>query len=527
VKEYTTALYIRLSQEDDNVGESDSVKNQRDLLNDFVSKHPDLSASKVLHFVDDGYSGTNFDRPAVTKMLEQVRKGEIQAIVVKDFSRFGRNYIEVCGYLEQVFPFLGVRFLSVNDFFDSNNNQGRSAGIEVGFKALIHDLYSKDLGVKSMSGKITKTKKGEHLGGTAPFGYVKSKTIKNAWEVDEEAAVTIRRIYGLALEGKSYIEIATVLNSEDVPTPLKHRQNNNTLHQVINGSVNGMSVWRKENVSRILREERYTGKLISGKMKTQAYGNVKRKLMPKNEWLVVENAHEPIITQEVFDEVQVILGPYHARTMVRENSNVYAGKLYCGHCGHGLRRYGERKDRPNSTYKPRYVCRFTMELGLERCLPEPVMESQISEVVLEALRVEIALAQKAKHQAENRNRGLLGKHEKLLAEQKRLTVELERLKTSKEQLFEDFADGKLSKEQYVKAKAEQSENIAVIEAEIEKISTVISDTNLLGKQETKCDIIIPYADANEVTNEIMGLIKRINVFADNRFEVLFSFSRMS
>ena len=525
MNDYTTALYIRLSQEDDNAGESDSVKNQRDLLNDFVSKHPDLSASKVLHFVDDGYSGTNFNRPAVTKMLEQVRKGKIQAIVVKDFSRFGRNYIEVCGYLEQVFPFLGVRFLSVNDLFDSNNNQGRSAGLEVGFKTLIHDLYSKDLGVKSMSGKIAKTKKGEHLGGTAPFGYIKSKTIKNAWDIDEAAAVTIRRIYALTLEGKSYIEIAAILNAEDVPTPLKHRQNNNTLHQVINGATTGMSVWRKENVSRILRDERYTGKLISGKMKAQAYGAVKTKSMPKSDWIVVENAHEPIISQEVFDKAQANLKPYHAKTLTRRNTNLYAGKLFCGHCGHGLRRYGERADRPNSKTKPRYICRFSMELKLERCLPEQILESQISEVVLEALKVEIALAQKAKRQAEKRSNGLMGKHDKLLAKQKQLSLELERSKATKEQLFEKFADGKLSKEQYIQVKTEQSSNIASIETEIEQISVAISDIKLLGKNDTKCDIILPYSGAKEVTKEMVALIKRINVYADNRFEVIFAFSQ--
>ena len=199
--DYTVALYIRLSQEDDNIGESNSVKNQRDLLIDFAMKHPDLSKGKPLYFIDDGYSGVDFNRPAVTNMLEQVRTGKIQCVIVKDFSRFGRNYIEVCGYLEQVFPFLGVRFLSVNDFFDSNDNKGSSAGIEVGFKTLIHDLYSKDLSVKSKTGKLTKTKKGEHVGGTAPFGYMKSKKVKNTWEIDETAAAIVYKIYALALDG--------------------------------------------------------------------------------------------------------------------------------------------------------------------------------------------------------------------------------------------------------------------------------------------------------------------------------------
>jgi len=522
----TTALYIRLSQEDENIGESNSVKNQRDLLNDFASKHHDLANTNILYFVDDGHSGTNFNRPAVTEMLAQVRKGEIQNIVVKDFSRFGRNYIEVGGYLEQVFPFLGVRFLSVNDFFDSNDNKGRSAGLEVGFKTLIHDLYSKDLGVKSMTGKLAKTKKGELVGATAPFGYVKSKVVKNTWEIDEEAAATIRRIYSLALEGKSYVEIAKILNAEGVPSPLKHRQNKNTLHQVINGSINGMSVWRKNNVTTVLREERYTGKNIIGKSKKMSYGDIKTKIIPKSEWLIIPDTHEPIITQDVFDKVQNILGPYNTRIITKENTNLFAKKLFCGHCGYGLRRYSvNKKARPNSNYEPRYACYQSVSMKLERCLPETVKENLIKEVVLEALRVEFALASTAKEQAETKTMSLMGECEKLTQEAKRLTHEIERLKNSREQLFEDYADGTLTKEQYVAAKSELSGGIANAEAAIENITGKLSSQSHNSQQSSNYNMLMPYANAKELTPEMMSLVKRINVFADNRFEIEFTFSR--
>ena len=484
-----------------------------------------MANSKILYFVDDGHSGTNFNRPAVINMLTQVRKGEIQNIVVKDFSRFGRNYIEVGSYLEQVFPFLGVRFLSVNDFFDNNDNKGRSAGLEVGFKTLIHDLYSKDLGLKSMTGKIAKTKKGEHIGSTAPFGYVKSKTAKNAWEIDEEAAVTIRRIYELALEEKSYVEIAKILNAEDVPTPLKHRQNKGTLHQVINKSANGMSVWRKENVSRILRDERYTGKIISGKMKKMVYGNVRTKLLPKSEWLIVPDAHEPIITQDIFDKVQFILGPYHTRTIMRKEISLFAGKLFCGYCKHGLRRYGERKNRPNSRTPARYVCRYSMEMKVDRCFPDGILESRIKEVILEALRVEFALANTAKQQAEKNSQSLMSGHEKLSVDANQLAIELQRLKNKRGQLFEDYADGKLPKKQYITARAELSDGIRRTEIAIEDITVKITGKSEFYQQSSNYDILMPYAKAKEVTAEMMHLIKRINIFDDNRFEIDFTFSR--
>ena len=522
----TTALYIRLSQEDENIGESDSVINQRDLLNDFVSKHSDLAHTKILHFVDDGHSGMDFNRPAVTDMLAKVRKGEIQAIVVKDFSRFGRNYIEVGGYLEQVFPFLGVRFLSVNDFFDSSDNKGRSVGLEVGFKTLIHDLYSKDLGMKSKTGKLAKTKRGEHVGATAPFGYVKSKVVKNTWEIDEVAASVVRRIYQLALEEKSYVEIAKILNAEGVPSPLKHRQNKNTLHQVINGSINGMSIWRRENVTRVLREERYTGKNIIGKSKKMSYGDVKTKILPKSEWLIIPDTHEPIITQEVFDKVQTILGPYNAQTKKKENTNLFARKLFCGHCGHGLRRYGlDEKKRPNSTYETRYVCHNSVAMKLERCLPKTIKEGLIKEVLLEALRVEFALAYATKQQANKNSKLLMGEQKKLSTEAKTLALELERLKNSREQLFENYADAKLTKEEYISAKSELSDGIAKIETIIESITAKLSIQNQSADHNTGYDILLPHANAKEVTAEMMALVKRIKVFADDRFEVEFAFSR--
>ena len=523
--ENTTALYIRLSQEDDNIGESNSVINQRDLLNDFVAKHPDLSKTKLLYFIDDGHSGTNFNRPNVTALLEQVRKGKIQNIVVKDFSRFGRNYIEVGGYLEQVFPFLGVRFLSVNDFFDSNDHKGKSAGLEVGFKTLLHDLYSKDLGIKTTTGKIAKTKKGEHIGGTAPYGYVKSKTIKNAWDIDEAAAVIIRKIYDLALEGHTPTEIGRILNAEGVPTPLSHRKNNGTVHQVINNSISETNVWKREAVTRILRDERFTGKIVSGKMKKVAYGNVKRKLLSQSEWLIVPNAHEPIISQEIFNKVQSILGPINQRTLNRVNSNIFTRKLYCGHCGHGLRRY--TKPNLKSEYAPRYVCRSSIEIGKERCLPEPILESYISEVVMEALRLEIALAHTAKQKAEKHGDLLLRKHEKLAKDMKRLSSEFERLKNNRERLFEDYADGKLSKEQYMEAKAEQSVFIAKAESDIACIAVEMEEVKPSVQNDTSYDILVPYADAKEVTHEVMALIKRMNVYADNRFEIEFAFERLS
>lgn len=514
--DYTTALYIRLSQEDDNIGESNSVKSQRELLTDYALKHPDLSKSKLLYFVDDGHSGTNFNRPAVKDMLEQVRKGNIHCIAVKDFSRFGRNYIEVGGYLEQVFPFLGVRFISVNDHYDSNDNKGSSAGIEVGFKTLLYDLYSKDLAVKTKTGKTAKMKKGEHVNGNAPFGYVKSKTTKNAWEIDETAAVTIRGIYSLALEGLNMIEIAQRLNSEGVPTPLTHRVNNNTHKGLCCNTVDEVPFWRKANVSRILRDERYTGKLVTGKITKSKFSMKKITFNPKSEWLVVPDAHEPIISQETYDKVQALLPPINQWTLNRQNSNIFAGKLFCGHCRHALWRYKGKN--------PKYVCRSNVELQRDNCLTDTIYEASIADVVLAALKTGIALAFTEKKQADKHNRLLLGEREKISGDIKRLSADILRLKNSRESLFEDYSDGRITKEQFVLKKSEKFAKIEETEAEIKRLSDEIDRQSASTQPNERYEVLKPFDKMTEVTPEMMTLIDGIYVFDSTHIEIRFSFS---
>jgi len=514
--EYTTALYIRLSQEDDNIGESNSVKHQRDLLTDFVMKHPDLSKGKRLYFVDDGHSGTNFDRPAVKYMLNQVRKGSINCIVVKDFSRFGRNYIEVGGYLDQVFPFLGVRFISVNDIFDSNDNKGSSPGLDVGFKTLIHDLYSKDLSVKSKTGKMAKIKKGEHVNGTAPFGYVKSKTVKNAWEIDEAAAVSIRKIYGLAIDGLSACEIARQLNSEGVAAPLAHRINNNTEKGLYCRKVDETPLWRMANVSKILRDERYTGKVITGTKKRMTVGGRKTKPVPKSDWIVIPNAHEPIVSQETFDKVQELRGPYNQRSIKKVNANIFAGKIFCGHCRHALRRYGG--------LEPKYICQSHRETQDEKCLQDVIYEVLLKDVVLTAIKQEVSLAYSAKKQAEELNSMLHGECENLSGEIKRLSDDVRRLKNNRESLFEDLSDGRITKEQYVLTKSAQADKIRQIESEIFRLSDKLYKQNQNTRHNERHEILKPFYKLSEVTHEMTALVDGIYVFDSTRIEIKFSFT---
>jgi len=513
----TTALYMRLSQEDENTGESNSIKSQRDLLTDFVSNHPDISADNLLHFIDDGYSGVTFNRPALNNMLEQAKKGKIKCIIVKDFSRFGRNYIEAGTYLEQIFPFLGIRFLSVNDRYDSNEIKGCTGGLELGFKTLLHDLYSKDLGIKSKSGKLAKTKKGEHVGCRAPFGYARSKVVKNAWEIDGAAAITVKRVFELAYEGNNIAKIARILNAEGVLPPLSHRRAHGSLNGMAINTVHEVNMWRMENVSKILRDERYTGKIVACKVTHNKFRMKQLTHHHRDDWLIVPDAHEAIISQEVFDEVQSLLPPLRGELSEYPKNHILSGKIHCGHCGYALRR-------GRGNLPPYYMCCSHIDSGKGKCLSDTIYRSAITEVVLMALKTEMLMALSKKKQADKFNLMLSGENENISGEIKKLKDKVLRLKSSKETLFEEFTDGKIDKEQFVSKKTEYNALIEDTEAKILKLSGELNDNSLSIRKSEKYDVLNAFDNLTELTPAIVSLVKDIIVYDGERIEVIFDFA---
>lgn len=260
-----TAIYLRISSEDADLrtgekDESESIYNQRSLLREYVSSHADLSDSEILEFCDDGWSGTNFERPAVKELLEQVRRGQINCILVKDLSRFGRDYLTVGDYISRVFPFLGVRFISVNDGFDSSNPLDIDS-LDTSFRTLIYDLYSRDLSCKVKSAKKARAERGAFLSPYAPYGYIKDPEDKNHLLVDEEAAVVIRRIFQRAADGLKAWEIAAELNGDGICSPKTYKVNAGYTRTPWR-SIQEENFWTVGLITKILRYERYIGKVV-------------------------------------------------------------------------------------------------------------------------------------------------------------------------------------------------------------------------------------------------------------------------
>ena len=302
-KEYNACIYARLSRDDGDKLESDSIINQKALIRDFISKHPEIHV--VSEKTDDGYSGVNFDRPAFQEMMEDIRSGKINCVVVKDLSRFGRNYIEAGNYIERVFPFMGVRFIAINDSYDSLD-RNQSDSLIIPFKNLINDAYCKDISVKIRSQLEIKRKKGQFIGAFAVYGYLKDPEDHNKLIPDTYASEVVRAIYKWKLEGMSQGRIAEKLNLQGVLCPMEYKLSMGIKVQT-NFKVRKQALWSPRSVTRILTNEIYTGALIQGKTSTPNYKVKKIVAKDEAEWIRVEDAHEAIIDRRTFDDVQRIL----------------------------------------------------------------------------------------------------------------------------------------------------------------------------------------------------------------------------
>ncbi|MCM1212482.1 MAG: recombinase family protein [Blautia sp.] len=376
IKEYRIAMYLRVSKteqipsaqptvcshaaQSDRVEtsgkESNSIGTQRGLLRKYVAKNfaEYETGYELEEFCDDGYTGTNWQRPGMQTMLEKARRGDIQCILVKDFSRFARDYIEMGVYLEQIFPFLGVRFISVNDGYDSDNFKGSLAGMDVNFKNLLYDFYSKDLSGKVRSSLAVRKEKGQYVSANAPFGYEKAPGDRHALVVAGDEAEIVRRIFLLTTEGYTSVEIARIFNEARVKTPIEFKIEKGKTSRIPKGE---RFTWNASTICQILRNGIYIGNIVQKKY-TKDFVGGKNHLNPREEWLVTCNHHEPIINKEVFEKVQK--GRGKKPTPQYQPAHPLVGMLVCGCCKNNLR---YRKG-----LNPYFSCPQRYSNGMKHCV---------------------------------------------------------------------------------------------------------------------------------------------------------------
>lgn len=377
-KGWNTCGYVRLSREDGGGEESNSVTSQKNLIHDFLSRRPEFRECGMK--VDDGYTGLHFQRPAFQEMMEEIRAGKINCVIVKDLSRFGRNYLETGEYLEKIFPFLGVRFIAINDHYDSLEKTAGISGLILPLKNIVNEAYCRDISIKIRSQLEIRRKRGDFTGSFAVYGYRKDPENKNRLVVDPSAAGVVRDIFRWKLEGFSAAAIAKRLNQGGVLSPLAYK----TLQGIRLSTPfqrSGQSEWFASTVLRLLKNPVYMGTLIQGKNTTPGYKVKKRAARPREEWAVTENSHEPIIDRHSFESVQQVLALDTRVSPGCETAELFSGRVFCGECGGAM----VRKTVPSGGKKyVYYVC--AAHKNEKTCFAHCLRDTALGELVEEAVR---------------------------------------------------------------------------------------------------------------------------------------------
>ena len=530
LEQYDTALYVRLSKEDGDAAsgsknESNSIANQKSLIMDYLQSRPEFRVVSIRE--DDGFSGTDFNRPAFQAMMEDVKKGVINCIIVKDLSRFGRNYIEVGRYLEKLFPMLGIRFIAVNDNYDSLEAD-TAHDIVVPFKNLINDSYCRDLSVKIRSHLAIKRKNGEFIGAFACYGYLKDENNRNQLVVDTYAGQVVKDIFRMKINGMSQYRIADALNEQGILSPMEYKKYLGS-HFESSFKVNPKAVWTAKAVTRILTNEVYTGVLVQGKQTTPNHKVKVRQEVDETDWIRVENAHESLIDRVLFDIVQNLMGR-DTRTSPNE-TQVFplSGLVYCGDCGHPMvrkiSRYTKKEKADTAQTYGYFLC--SEKCGKGGCSWHRISENDLMGAVLGAVNLHIQKVldvQEALKQIENApsRQLMIQKYQERLSMKEEERKKAERLKIG---IYEDLKDGLLDKDEYQKLKAEFDSRIAEADATVKELKRQI--TELEGSHSANAPWIIyfqQFGRLEQLTRWAAAIIiNKILVYEDNRIKITFNF----
>lgn len=454
------------------------------------------------------------NRPAVTKLLDMVKAGQADCVIVKDFSRFGRDYLTVSDYVDQIFPFMGIRFISINDHYDSAKCNGATSGVDIAFRNVIYSYYSQDLSIKVRSGKRTKAENGDFLSPFAPIGYQKSPENKNQLLIEPIGAEIVRRIFQMAGAGMSVLKIVRQLNAEHVITPSGLKNQMGFYHKWWEGVGNGKR-WDTNTVTLILRDERYLGRNIYGKRPRIAVGSHQTRKEPKSNWIIVEDCHEPIVTQEEFAATRDNLKEYKEKGKALVGKHLFSGKLRCGNCGYSL----ERSKKPT----PRFYCVTHRKVPDCGCAKGHIKESELSETILAAVHAyasalldEKALLKKA----ESTGRLALLQKQLLVAEHN-----VAGLKEQKAKLYDLLVEQEITRESFRKKQALLSRRQTESEQQCENIQKELSRLEgILYSSQLKEQQLQDYGSMKELTREMVEtLIDCIYVFDSSSIHIEWKF----
>ena len=496
---WNAGLYVRLSREDGDKLESESISSQKSILQDFISARSDIEITDF--YVDDGWSGTDFDRPDFCRMLDDIRQKRINCVVVKDLSRFGRNYVEAGKYLEVVFPMFKVRFIAVNDNIDSIDNPTSINNVIVPFKNIINDEYCRDISTKVRTALDIRRKQGQFIGSFALYGYKKDENDRHRLIIDEEAAEVVRLIYKKFLSGESIIGIVRYLNGKEILCPAAYKREKGLKYRHTSSSYNSV-LWCDSSVRRILTNEMYIGNMVQKKNETISYKVHISQGVPKNKWIVVEGTHEGIVSKEEFGKVQNLLS---RDTRVSPNTGkptLFAGLLRCPDCGRAMQK--RTVYQPYKTYNY-YSCGTYRKMHSKACTKHMIRSDVLEETVLTTLNQYIRLAVDFRSLIEKiKSSDIADKKSSKLQNQIKVKeneiIDCDRILLD---LYPDFKSGLITKAQYLALKERYENNIAKARKSIAELQKQMAECDGGMDSNHFLNTFLKYHSFEKLTREVL------------------------
>lgn len=516
------AIYLRLSIEDDapedktfaEQRESNSISNQRKMLIDYISNDAELRGQEIAEFCDDGFSGTNMDRPGLQELLKQVKQSKISCILVKDMSRFARDYIELGDYLNQIFPFMGVRFIAVNDHYDSRDHEGSTTPLDTAFQTLLYDLYSKDISVKVKTSFQNKCANGVYVFGQVPFGYAKSKTEKNTVIVNEKEAEIVRHIFSLAEKGMSSTQIAKELIVRRTPTVTQMRHPERKV-------AREHHTWSNTAVRRILNNRFYLGEMAYGKSVRRSVGSKKGIAVPKEEWKVIPDHHEPLVTPEVFALASAYRPEQSTKrinsALQNREKHPLTGKIYCGGCGYAI---NYKPQRNNGKMPNHFWCGKHSLLQIPDCCTY-FRADILEEIVLTELYRELMHRGDLIKQRETLEQFQIEELNRLNKELGNYRAQYRNLQTEKDILYESYAVKQIGAGEYRSRADEIDLQMQKLSCKIEEADSAFSRlTEEYHRPKQDMKEIIRFSQMEKLTQEAVDIfIKKVIIYRDKRVEI--------
>ena len=523
-KPWKAALYIRLSREDGDKVESNSITSQREILKEYLKLHPDIELHDF--YIDDGWSGTNFDRPGFIRMMEDIYSGDVNCVIVKDLSRFGRNYTDAGNYLDNIFVRLQIRFIALNNGIDTatNNMNAATRCITVGVQNVINESLAATTSVNVRGTLNVNREQGKFIGSFASYGYMKDPNDHHKLIIDPETAPVVRMIFEKFIDGCSIIGIAKELNEMGIPNPTAYKKLKGFNYKHPAGKkLDGL--WPDSSVRRILRNEMYVGNMVQGKNTTISYKIKQCRAIPKEDWIIVEGTHEAIVDRETFDKAQSLFNQFIRKAPQKSEVDLFSGFVRCADCLRAMNK--KTNSHPYGTYHY-YRCGTSRKMKKSSCTNHTIRIDKMELAVLASIQGMIDSAVEMDKLIKQINSSPVKKKESshICSAIDTHTAELEKLKGMIIDLYPDWKSGIISKEEYFTLKEQLTEKITSLEKALENLKRTNEEfKNGITEDNDFISHFKKYGKIDTLTRAmVVELIDKIYVHEGGRITISFKFT---